>query len=158
MGLGQYFRFELPVQLQPGPASLLIYSGVFQAYYESSMLRDVTPSSISWIGSLQAFLFVFGGVVTGPLYDRGYLRTLVRTGSVLVVLGLVLTSVCTKYWQLVLAQALLTGVGNAMFFVPSMALLPTYFVKRRALSMGIAITGGNLGTYLPCRSSIRLMV
>ncbi|KAF2634175.1 MFS general substrate transporter [Massarina eburnea CBS 473.64] len=119
--------------------------GAFQAYYASSVLRDVSPSTISWIGSLQAFLFVFGGVITGPLYDRGYLRTLVRLGSALVVLGLVMTSLCSKYWQFMLAQGLLTGLGNAMFFVPSMALLPTYFVKRRALSTGIAITGGNLG-------------
>lgn len=129
---------------------VLILSGVFQAYYEISMLDDVTPSSISWIGSLQAFLFVSGGVLTGPLYDRGHLRALVRTGSVLVVLGLVITSVCNKYWQFMLVQGLLTGLGNAMFFVPSMALLPTYFARRRALSMGIAITGGNLGTFLHC--------
>ncbi|KAF2869474.1 major facilitator superfamily domain-containing protein [Massariosphaeria phaeospora] len=119
--------------------------GIFQAYYETSMLSNVAASKISWIGSLEAFLFVFGGVVTGPLYDRGYLLTMVRTGSVLVVLGLILTSICSKYWQLMLAQGLLTGLGSAMFFVPSMALLPTYFVKRRALSTGIAITGGNIG-------------
>jgi MFS family permease len=46
-----------------------------------------------------------------------------------------------------LAQGLLTGFGSAMFFVPSVALLPTYFAKKRALSIGIAITGGNLGMH-----------
>jgi hypothetical protein len=100
------------------------------------MLRDVTPSSIVWIGSLQAFLSVSGGIITGPLYDREYLRTLVRTGSALVVIGLAMTSLCDKYWQLMLAQGLFAGLGNAMFFVQSMALLPTYFVRHRALSMG----------------------
>jgi len=123
----------------------LISLGAFQEYYEKSSLSSTSPSDISWIGSIQAFLFVFGGVLTGPLYDQGYLKTLVRSGSVMVVLGFVMTSFCTKYWQFMLAQGLLTGLGSAMFFVPSMALLPTYFVKRRALSTGVAITGGNIG-------------
>lgn len=129
---------------------LLTVSGAFQDYYEKFSLRGVPPASISWIGSIQAFLFVFGGVFTGPLYDRGYLQTLVRTGSLLVVLGLVATSFCNDYWQFMLSQGLLTGLGSSMFFVPSMALLPTYFPRRRALSMGIAITGGNVGMYMLC--------
>ena len=96
---------------------------------------------------MQAFLFVFGGVVAGPLYDYGYLQGLVRGGSFLVVFGMMMTSLCSKYWQLVLAQGIVVGLGNAALFVPSTALLPTYFVKRKALSTGIAITGGNLGAY-----------
>ena len=59
---------------------------------------------------------------------------------------MMITSLCKKYWQVVLAQGIVIGLGNAALFVPSIALLPTYFVKRRALSTGIAITGGNVGT------------
>ena len=70
-------------------------------------------------------------------------------GSFLVVFGMMMTSLCKEYWQLVLAQGIVVGLGNAALFVPSIALLPPYFLKRRALSTGIAITGGNVGTQLP---------
>lgn len=125
--------------------SNVIAIGVYQTFYEQNLLSTESSFRISWIGSLQAFLFVFGGVVAGPLYDYGYLQSLVRVGSFLIVFGMMITSLCSKYWQFVLAQGLVIGLGNAALFVPSIALLPTYFVKQRALSTGIAITGGNLG-------------
>ena len=56
-----------------------------------------------------------------------------------------MTSICSTYWQVILAQGLVVGIGNGLLFVPSIAVLPTYFVKWRALATGIAITGGNIG-------------
>lgn len=35
--------------------------GVYQTYYESGILSSSTPSDISWIGSVQAFLLMFVG-------------------------------------------------------------------------------------------------
>ena len=58
---------------------------------------------------------------------------------------MMITSLCSKYWQFVLAQGVVIRLGNATLFVPSIALLPTYLVKQKALSTGIAVTGGNLG-------------
>lgn len=85
--------------------------------------------------------------MAGPLYNRGHLKLLVYLGSFLVVFGMMMTSLCTKYWQAVLAQGLIIGVGNGCLFVPSTAVIPPYFEKRRALAMGIAITGGNIGEF-----------
>ena len=62
---------------------------------------------------------------------------------------MMMTSLASKYWQLILAQGLTIGFGNGALFVPSIALLPTYFVKHRALATGIAITGGNIGIVTP---------
>jgi hypothetical protein len=47
--------------------------GVFQTYYESGALFDESSSNISWIGSLQAFFVLVGGIFSGPIYDRGEL-------------------------------------------------------------------------------------
>ena len=55
--------------------------GVFQTYYELEVLRDSTPSAISWIGSIQAFLLMLVGALTGPVYDAGYFRELLWGGS-----------------------------------------------------------------------------
>ena len=126
--------------------------GVYQTYYEQDLLRTESSSRIAWIGSIQAFLFIFGGVLAGPLYDYGYLRTLLCVGSFLIVFGMMMTSLCLKYWQFVLAQGLIVGLGNGCLFVPSVAVLPTYFLRWRALVTGIAITGGNIGWWYTIRT------
>lgn len=126
-------------------AATFDWAGAYQAFYEHNRLQMHSPSQISWIGSLQAFLFLLGGVVSGPLYDYGHLKLLVCLGSFLVVFGMMMTSLCVQYWQAILAQGLVIGLGNGCLFVPSSAIIPQYFVKRKALAMGIAITGGNIG-------------
>lgn len=120
-------------------------SQVSTKLFTSSFLRTRSSSDISWIGSIQACLLLLGSVVAGPLYDSGYLRTLVIMGSVLVVFGMMMTSLCTEFWQLILAQGLIVGLGNGCLFVPSIALLPTYFTSQRAFAMGIAASGSSIG-------------
>ncbi|OTB00546.1 hypothetical protein M426DRAFT_324213 [Hypoxylon sp. CI-4A] len=105
----------------------------------------MSPSSISWIGSLQSFLLLAVGVISGPLYDAGYLRLLLCSGLVLVTFGMMMTSLCKEYWQVMLAQALCTGAGTGCLYIPSVAIIPQYFSKRKALAMGIVTSGSSLG-------------
>ncbi|OJI83159.1 hypothetical protein ASPTUDRAFT_57117 [Aspergillus tubingensis CBS 134.48] len=86
--------------------------GAFQAYYELGLLKDQSNSDISWIGAIQAFLLLLIGVITGPLYDSGHFYVLILTGSALIVVGFMTLSVCTSYWQVLLAQAFCIGLGN----------------------------------------------
>lgn len=53
--------------------------GVYQAYYSSS-LPSSSPSVISGIGSIQAFLLFLVGTLVGPIYDSGYVRLLLILG------------------------------------------------------------------------------
>jgi MFS family permease len=119
--------------------------GVYQAYYESNLLKTSTSSAISWIGSIQAFLLLIVGMLTGPLYDAGYFRHLLVFGSVMLVLGMMMLSLCREYWQVLLAQAVCVGVGTGALFVPSIAILSTYFSTRIGLAIGIAASGSSLG-------------
>ena len=118
--------------------------GVYQTYYESQALFTSTSSSISWIGSLQAFLLLIVGVITGPLYDAGYFRTLLFTGSFLTVFGMMMTSICTEYWQVILAQGLTIGLGSGCLFIPSVAIVSTYFSTKKSLATGIAASGSSI--------------
>ena len=118
--------------------------GVYQTYYESNVLSQRSSSDISWIGSLQAFLLLIIGVITGPLYDAGYFRPLVFTGSFLVVFGMMMTSLCTEYWQVILAQGICVGFGSGCLFIPSVAIVSTYFSTRKSLATGIAASGSSL--------------
>ncbi|KAI9810734.1 MAG: hypothetical protein M1827_006072 [Pycnora praestabilis] len=119
--------------------------GVYQTYYETGLLKNESPSNISWIGSIQAFLLLIIGVVTGPIYDAGYFYALVWTGSFLVIFGVMMTSLCTEYWQIMLAQAVTVGIGSGCIFVPSVAIIPQYFTTRKAFATGIAASGSSLG-------------
>lgn len=115
--------------------------GVFQAFYETTLLKDRSPSDISWIGSIQAALLLFTGVISGPLYDAGHFRLLVRVGLLMIVFGMFMTSLCTEYYQFLLAQGFCVGLGMGIIFLPSAAILSQYFLRHRALVLGLASAG-----------------
>lgn len=117
--------------------------GIFQTYYVSSLNRP--PSDISWIGSMQVFFLFSIGVFTGRLVDAGYFRQVFALGSFLAVFGSFMTSLCTTYEQLFLAQGVCIGLGMGCLFCPMTAVLSTYFHKRRNLAMGLAISGSATG-------------
>lgn len=118
---------------------------VFQTYYESGELFQASSSNISWIGSIQCFLLQLTGLIAGPIYDRGYLRLLLVTGSFMVVFGLMMLSICTEYWQALLAQAFCVGIGAGLLFTPTVSLIPSWFSTRIGLAVGIASSGSSLG-------------
>ena len=121
--------------------------GVYQTYYETRLLvgkQGGTATQIAWIGSLQAALLLICGIVGGPLYDAGYFRHLVAGGLFFVVFGLFMTSLCTEYWQIILAQGITMGIGMGLCFTPSNAVLAQYFHKKRPLVIGISSSGSPL--------------
>ncbi|KAI0473501.1 MFS general substrate transporter [Xylariaceae sp. FL0804] len=123
--------------------------GIYQTYYESS-LADVDSSSISWVGSIQGCLLLCGGLVSGPLFDAGYFRQLLCGGLFFIILGQFMTSLCTRFWQIVLAQGLCIGLGCGIVFLPSAAIMSQYFARRRALATGLCSMGSPVaGITLP---------
>jgi MFS family permease len=56
-----------------------------------------------------------------------------------------MTSICKKYWEFILAQGILGGVCMGMTMGPSMAATGQYFRKKRGAAMGLAIGGSSLG-------------
>jgi hypothetical protein len=85
------------------------------------------------------------GACTGPVFDRGHLRFLLLIGSFGVVFGFMMLSLCKEFWQAVLAQGFCIGLGGGMLFVPSVAILPTYFSTKIGLAIGLAAAGSSMG-------------
>ena len=95
---------------------------------------------------MSGFLLLFSGLITGPLYDHGYLRTLLVCGSFLETLGIMMTSLGRDYYQVFLAQGICVGLGGGMVFVPSMAATSATFTEaKRPLAIGIIASGAGIG-------------
>ena len=117
--------------------------GVFQAYYVTALGRP--PSDISWVGSVQILLLFLVGTFSGRAMDAGYYRVVLVSGSLFVTIGIFMTSLSTQYWQLFLAQGVCQGLGDGLLFCPTIALLSTYFVEKRAFAISLAACGGATG-------------
>ncbi|EED20913.1 monocarboxylate permease, putative [Talaromyces stipitatus ATCC 10500] len=117
--------------------------GAYQTYFETKKLAS--SSNISRIGSVQSSLLLILGLVTGTLYDDGYFYALLYSGSFMIILGQMMTSLCNEYYQALLAQGFCIGIGVGLIFIPSVAVLCTYFSSRLTLANGIAAAGSGFG-------------
>lgn len=138
--------------------------GAFQEFYQTELLPDQSPSNLSWVGSVQATLIVMVGIVTGPLVDSGYLRTLIVSGTFLVVFGIMMTSLATQYYQVshstrrerhhvspkqvLLAQGFCVGMGGGIAYIPALVVISSYFTTRRPIAIGCASIGSSVGSVI----------
>lgn len=118
--------------------------GVYQTHYTETMA--LPRSQISWIGSLQIFLTFAMCTVSGRLSDAGFNHATVGAGCALAVFGTFMTSLATEYWQILLAQGICTGVGLGLLFMPGIAIVSSYFKRRRAFALAVAATGTGTGS------------
>ncbi|KAK7756731.1 hypothetical protein SLS62_001174 [Diatrype stigma] len=122
--------------------------GVFQEYYTHNQLSGESPDKIAWIGSLAACLQFATGAFAGPAFDR-YGPWILRPAMVLYIFAIMMTSLCSKYWQFtafqVLAQSVLLGIATGLMVLPALAAVSQHFDKRRAAALGVAVSGSSLG-------------
>ncbi|PWY75042.1 putative MFS monocarboxylate transporter [Aspergillus heteromorphus CBS 117.55] len=118
--------------------------GIYEAYYSNTFLKNESDSNIAWIGSIQAFFMFSAGLISGPLMDRYGPRVILIPFSLLFILSVMFNSLCTEYWQFILAQGIFGGFVNGLTYTPTLAAVNQYFFKRRPLAMGIASSGSSL--------------
>ena len=66
-------------------------------------------------------------------------------GTFLVVFGMMMLSLCSAYWQVVLTQGICVGLGSGLVSVPSIAVVTAAFSKKRAIAVGVVSSASNLG-------------
>ncbi|KAJ3875671.1 MFS general substrate transporter [Lentinula edodes] len=124
--------------------------GVFQAHYEQSVLKDTSPSSIAWIGSIQQSCLYIPTLIFTRLLDMGYFRSMLTSASLIFVSATFLVAQCRTYWQFLLCQGILTGITAGIFTGPITAILSQWFIQRRGLALGLYAAGSSMGgTVLP---------
>ena len=71
---------------------------------------------------------------------------MVATGAIAMGLGLALTSMIDRLWLGYLTYGLGVGVGVACAYVPMVAVVGGWFLRRRNTALGIAVAGIGFGT------------
>ena len=107
---------------------------------------DARRGETSLVFSISAFLYFQLGFPAGLIADRTGPRPLVVGGLLLVALGLAVASQATALWQIYLGYGLGVGVGVGLSYVPSIAAVQHWFIRRRGTASGLAVAGIGVGT------------
>lgn len=102
-------------------------------------------ADVSLVFSISGFLYFAIGAVSGPLADRFGPRPMALGGIALIVAGLIVAARAEALWQVYLGYGVGVGVGVGFAYVPSIACVQRWFVRRRGLASGIAVAGIGLG-------------
>jgi MFS transporter, OFA family, oxalate/formate antiporter len=119
----------------------------FSAFIES-LQRDFAASrgSVALVFSVAGFLYFALGLVSGPLADRFGARLLAVIGMLLTGLGLAVASVARSLPEVYAAYGLGVGLGIGLSYVPILGAVQRWFVRRRGLASGLAVSGIGVGT------------
>jgi MFS family permease len=110
-----------------------------QAEFAASR-ADVSFSYTSTMVGFGAGVILFGRMIDA----RGAFTTLLLA-TALLVSGCFLAALAPRLGVFIAAQGLLIGFGSAAAFIPLMADISHWFVKRRALAMAISASGNYMG-------------
>lgn len=132
---------------------------IFQSYYVTTTLSSTNPSDIAWIGSVQLWGCFAFGIYAGRLSDRYGPSVPLGVGTIFLVLGTMMASISTQYYQFLLSQGFCEALGMGLIFTPALAIQSQWFLKRRGLVVGAVMSGQNVGgMYLVvlyrCRTSV----
>jgi MFS family permease len=116
--------------------------------FVASFEREFSASrgTVSLVFSLAGFLYFGLGVVSGPLADRWGARRFAVAGMALIAAGLALASLARSLPEVYAAYGLGLGLGVGASYVPALGAVQRWFVRRRGLVSGLAVSGIGVGT------------
>ena len=91
-------------------------------------------------------LYFVVGAFGGPLADRLGHRWVILTGILLLGSGYFVAATAAQLWQVYLGYGLGVGLGIGLVYTPAVGAVQPWFVRRRGLTTGIAISGIGVGT------------
>ncbi|KAI9341361.1 major facilitator superfamily domain-containing protein [Obelidium mucronatum] len=122
----------------------MVYSfGIYNSYYLD--LQVGSSYQVAMIGSIGIASLDILGILSSTLSERLGFRPVIFIGTVILSLGLFLSSFTTSLPLLILSQGLLFGVGASFVYFPAVSLPSQWFLTRRGLATGIAVSGSGFG-------------
>ncbi|EDM06913.1 solute carrier family 16 (monocarboxylic acid transporters), member 3, isoform CRA_a [Rattus norvegicus] len=98
-------------------------------------------SDTAWISSILLAMLYGTGPLCSMCVNRFGCRPVMLVGGLFASLGMVAASFCRSIIQIYLTTGVITGLGLALNFQPSLIMLNRYFNKRRPMANGLAAAG-----------------
>ncbi|NP_001080657.1 solute carrier family 16 member 3 S homeolog isoform X1 [Xenopus laevis] len=98
-------------------------------------------SDTAWISSILLAMLYGTGPICSICVNRFGCRPVMIVGGLFASFGMVAASFCTSIITIYLTAGVITGLGLALNFQPSLIMLNRYFDKRRPLANGLAAAG-----------------
>uniref|UniRef100_A0A3P8US84 Solute carrier family 16 member 12b n=1 Tax=Cynoglossus semilaevis TaxID=244447 RepID=A0A3P8US84_CYNSE len=105
-------------------------------------------SATAWIHSLVDCTTMLCAPVGSLVSNRWSCRVSVVAGGLLSSCGLLLSSFSSSLVVLYFSMGALTGLGFALCYTPSIAMVGCYFKQRKALAYGVALSGSGIGIFV----------
>jgi MFS family permease len=106
-------------------------------------------ASTSSIFSISLLLFAALGPFLGHLLDRIGARVIFVCGSLILGIGLILSSTAQSLWQMIFYYSLIASIGLAALALGMHGVvLSRWFIRRRGLAIGLAFAGTGIGTFV----------
>jgi MFS family permease len=119
----------------------------FGAFFKPMVAEfGASLSSTSFVFSVTVLLWSTLGPFTGHLTDRFGPRLVVCSGAIVMGAGLIATARIHHLWIGYLTYGIAVGVGIACAYVPMVAVVAGWFMRRRNTALGVAVSGVGIGT------------
>ncbi|XP_031179869.1 monocarboxylate transporter 4 [Sander lucioperca] len=102
---------------------------------------DVGYSDTAWISSILLAMLYGTGPLCSVLVNRFGCRPVMMVGGLFASLGMILASFATSIIHIYICIGVITGLGLALNFQPSLIMLNRYFNEKRPLANGLAAAG-----------------
>ncbi|RZF34268.1 hypothetical protein LSTR_LSTR010242 [Laodelphax striatellus] len=115
------------------------------------MFRDIfavlgmSQTDVSIIININSAAGMLFGLMNGPILKTFGFRKTACTGAVITFLGNLLTSRATSFFDFIFYYGIVTSIGIALVMSSFSLALNSYFVKRRGMATGIAMSATGLG-------------
>ncbi|XP_067285818.1 monocarboxylate transporter 3 [Pseudorasbora parva] len=111
--------------------------------YFKELMRDFDCgySETAWISSILLAMLYGSGPLCSIMVNKFGCRPVMLVGGLLASGGMISASFTTNIIQLYLTAGVITGLGLALNFQPSLIMLGSYFDKRRPIANGLAAAG-----------------
>ncbi len=119
---------------------MLLYSfGIFLPYINDDY--GLSRAAGSSLFSFRALVLAPSFIIAGRLIDKHDPRVVIFGGGCIAALGILLTGFATNWWELYISYGLFIGLGDAVLYITCVTVVSRWFVKKRALAIGIITTG-----------------
>ncbi len=119
----------------------------FGAFFEAMSTEfDSDAGATAVIFGITTFSFFWLSLITGPMMDRFGPRLVLTIGAGAMLVGLLLTSRVQRITLGYLTYGAGVGLAAACGYVPMVAMVGGWFVRHRALAVGLAVAGIGVGT------------